>query len=181
MKAWSNGGKPVKSDQEAGWSVKTGSQGTKEYVYGFKLHLLIDCEYEMPIAAHVSAGNVHDVERASNVLSEARFTYQSFHPRYVMADKGYSSRTLIKLIQRQYSAEPVIQINSGHKKLIAEWAETMEMPEYIALARQRPAVERAFSRLKGQRCLNNITVCGLRKVTAHCYLSMIALQAMVAS
>ena len=42
---------------------------------------------------------------------------------------------------------------------------------------QRQAVERAFSRLKGQRSLNHITVRGRWKVTAHCYLSLIAMQA----
>ena len=36
---------------------------------------------------------------------------------------------------------------------------------------------RVFSRLKGQRSLNHITVRGWRQVTAHCYLSTIVLQA----
>ena len=39
------------------------------------------------------------------------------------------------------------------------------------------AVERCFSRLKGLRSLNNITLQGRAKVTAHCYLSLIAMQA----
>ncbi|MBI4337040.1 MAG: transposase [Chloroflexi bacterium] len=47
-----------------------------------------------------------------------------------------------------------------------------------ALFGQRTAVERAFSRLKGQRSLNHITVRGLRKVTVHCYLALIAMQVM---
>lgn len=50
-------------------------------------------------------------------------------------------------------------------------------PEYKALYSQRQSVERAFSRLKGQRSLNHITTRGLRKVTLHCYLSLIAIQA----
>ena len=47
---------------------------------------------------------------------------------------------------------------------------------HTSLYKQRQAAERAFSRLKGQRSLNHIRVRGLRKVTAHCYLSVIALQ-----
>ena len=39
------------------------------------------------------------------------------------------------------------------------------------------ALERVNSRLKGQRSLNHITVRCLRKVTAHCYLSLIAMRA----
>ena len=50
-------------------------------------------------------------------------------------------------------------------------------PEWKAVYKQRQAVERAFSRLKGQRSLNHITVRRRRKVTAHCYLSLIAMQA----
>jgi len=46
-----------------------------------------------------------------------------------------------------------------------------------ALFRQRQAVEWAFSRLKGQRSLNRITVRRRMKVTTHCYLSLIAMQA----
>jgi len=39
------------------------------------------------------------------------------------------------------------------------------------------AVERAFSRLKGQRALNKITIRRKGKVTVHCHLSLIAMQA----
>ena len=52
-------------------------------------------------------------------------------------------------------------------------------PEWKALYKQRQAVERAFSRLKGQRALNRITVRQRRKVTVHCYLSLIVMQAVV--
>ena len=57
------------------------------------------------------------------------------------------------------------------------WGEILTKPEGKALAKQRQAVERCFSRLKGQRSPNNITTRGLRKVTLHCYLSLIAMQA----
>ena len=43
--------------------------------------------------------------------------------------------------------------------------------------KQRQAVERVYARLKGQRALNKIRTRGVQKVTAHCYLSLIVLQA----
>jgi len=177
LKAWSNGGKNPKADPQAGWSVKTGTQGIKESTYGWKLHLLVDCETELPIGAHVSAGNVSDVTRASNVLKESRKAASRFHPRFVMADAGYSSKDLFALIRRQYRAEPVIQVNKSHKKLIERFGVWENAETWKALFGQRTAVERAFSRLKGQRSLNHITVRGLRKVTVHCYLALIAMQA----
>lgn len=179
LKAWSNAGKSPKADPQAGWSVKKGTQGTKEFTYGWKLHLLVDCETELPVAANVSAGNVHDAERASNVLREARFTYKNFGsnsigPRFVLADQGYSGKELFGLIRYQYKAEPIIQVNKTHKRLASK--ENQWSPEWTALYKQRQAVEHVFSRLKGQRSLNHIRVRGLRKVTAHFYLALIALQ-----
>ena len=177
LKGWVNGAKGKRVDPDAGWAVKQGTQGVKEYTFGYKLHLLVDCEYELPIAANVSAGNVHDVLRASNVLSEARFTYPKFHPRYVLADAGYSSVALHHLIVGQYTASPVIDLNPKHKRGRTRSDGFYRSPEWQAIYTQRQSVERAFSRLKGQRALNKIRVRRLRKVTTHVYLSLIAMQA----
>lgn len=176
LKAWSNGGKTVKSDQDAGWSIKKGTHGPKEFTWGFKLHLVVDCESEMPIGAHVSAGNAHDVVRASNTLVQARESYPRFHPRYLMADAGYSSKNFLHLVHRQYRATPVVQFHPSHRRLKEKWGALLATPEGRALAKQRQAVERCFSRLKGQRSLNHITTRGLRKVTLHSYLALIAMQ-----
>jgi IS5 family transposase len=176
LKAWSNGGKKRKSDREAGWSVKKNSHGKDEYVYGWKFHLTVDCEYELPISANISPGNTHDVTRATKLLREARKATGKFVPAYLMADKGYSSDDLMKKIRKQYKAIPIIDIPSSHKKLKNKMGKFMETPEWKALYRQRTTVERAFSRLKGQRSLNRITTRGIRKVTVHCYLALIAMQ-----
>ena len=173
MGQWAKG---KKVDPDGGWSVKKGTQGPKEYVFGYKLHLLVDCEYELPIAANISAGNVHDAKRASNVLSEARFIGR-FRPQFILADAGYSSMALHRLIKWQYWAKPVIDLHPQHKRLRQRSGDFYQSVEWKAVYKQRQAVERAFSRLKGQRSLNHITVRRRRKVTVHCYLSLIAMQA----
>ena len=70
---------------------------------------------------------------------------------------------------------------TGLDAVIGDWkrrvGEILTTPEGKALAKQRQAVERCFSRLKGKRSLNHVSTRGLRKVTAHCYLSLIAMQA----
>ena len=176
LQAWSNGGKTPKADPEANWSVKKNTHGKTEFVYGYKLHLLADTEYELPIAANVSAGNVHDSQRASNLMSESRFTHAR-NPQYVMADPAYFSREFELLLHNQYCATPIILANKAHKKHAAQVAEEQVTVEFKALYSQRQAVERAFSRPKGQRSLNDIKVRRLRKVTLHCYLSLVAMQA----
>lgn len=77
IKAWSNGGKRREgktSDPEAGWVIKKNTDGNREYVWGYKVHLIADTQYEMPLGMIVTIGNTPDVKRASNLLSEVRFT-----------------------------------------------------------------------------------------------------------
>ena len=101
----------------------------------------------MPTAANVSAGNVHDSERASNILGEARFTNGKFHPRFAMADAGSSSKDLFRLLRRQYRTKPVIEINAGQKCLLAHEADSYRTPQWKALYKQRTGVERAYFHL----------------------------------
>ena len=54
----------------------------------------------------------------------------------------------------------------------------MEIPEWQLIFNRRTAVERAFSRMKTQKRLNNVTVRGRRKVTVHSLIPVIVTQAM---
>lgn len=120
LKGWVNGGKPKPSDREAGWSVKQNTHGRTEYTLGYKLHLLVDCESELPIAANINPGNVHDAKRATNVLSEARTACSKFRPKYVLADKGYSGKPLAIHIRKVYNSQPIIQVLPSHKRLMEQ-------------------------------------------------------------
>jgi IS5 family transposase len=176
VKGWANGAKAHRTDPDGGWSVKTDSQGQKASVFGFKLHLMVDCETELPISAHVSAGNIHDYKRASNLLYAARKTYGKFHPQYLMADAGYTGLKLERLLDRQFGITPIIPTNAGHKHRHAKAAPIEASSGWKALFKQRTAVERVNSRLKGQHALNSIRVRRRAKVSAHCFLALVALQ-----
>ena len=171
LKAWSNGAKEPVSDKDVTWAVKPDTAGKKKYFFGYKLHLLADTQREIPIAANITTASIADVRIASRVLSHARFTYRAFHPKFVICDAGYCSKKLRGLIKRQYRAEPIIKVNPTHKKAL--FVETKQRQQIYG---QRTAIERVFSRLKTHRCLNSIIVRGLRKVTVHCFLSLIITQ-----
>ena len=178
LRAWSNGGKVPYSDPQAGWSIKTNSHGKREFTLGWKLHLLTDCGAgDFPIAANISAGNVHDSQRVSNVLSEARKTYTRFLPRFIVMDAGYSSREIFHVVRDQYKSQPAIRLNPQHRTLLRTEGQRQDTPEFQALFKMRQSVERCFSLLKRRRSLNAITMQGIRKVTVHCYLSLIVMQA----
>jgi transposase len=172
LKAWANGAKKPVADPDATWAAKLDTSSKKKFYFGYKLHLLVDTQFELPIAANVTTGSASDVRIASRVLQQARYTYGKFHPDYVMADAGYSSKKLRYLVKRQYRAEPIIKVNPAHKKALFP-----ETEEWKALYNRRSSIERVFGRLKGYRRLNNITIRRRHKVTVHCFLSLIVVQA----
>lgn len=172
IRAWSNGAKKPVSDPDATWAAKLDTAGKKKFYYGYKVHLLVDTQYELPLAAKVTTGSASDVRIASHVLHQARIAYSKFHPDYVIADKGYSSNKFRHLIKRQYRAEPIIKVPKHHKKALF-----VETKEWQALYNRRTAIERLNARLKCYRRLNNVTVRRIHKVTVHCFLSLIVVQA----
>ncbi len=173
LKAWSNGNKKPVSDPDATWAAKVDTAGRKKFYYGYKLHLIADTQYELPIAANITTASINDVRVASRVLSQARFTYSKFRPKYIICDAGYSSKKLRALIRGQFDSQPIIKVNPSHKKALFT-----ETNEWQAIYNRRTSIERLFSRLKGHRRLNSITVRHISRVTIHCFLSLIVTQAM---
>ena len=117
---WLGGGKKHKADTDAGWVVKPDTSGKLKYVWGYKMHLLVDAIYEIPMTAIVTKGNTSDVRQASPLLSQARYTTGKFHPDYVICDAGYHSKGLRHQIKRQYRGVPIIKSHKNHQKWMSE-------------------------------------------------------------
>jgi transposase len=174
LKAWSNGAKKPASDKDATWAVKPDTAGRMKYFFGYKLHLLADTQYELPIVAKITTASTSDILAATPLLSQVRYTNSKFHPEYIICDAGYSSKKLRYVIKRQYRAKAIIKVNPSHKKAKALFPEDEEFREVY---NRRSSIERLFGRLKGYRRLNNITVRRIYKVTVHCFVSLIVVQA----
>jgi transposase len=171
MKAWSNGTKERKTDPDAGWVIKLPTSGKAKFVWGYKLHLMVDAAHEIPIAANITRGSLHDIRQATALLHQARETYGKFHPEYVLCDAGYNSENLRKKIKKQFRSRAIIKSRKTDKSI------ANETPEWKLLYDRRVAVERCFSRMKGHRRLNNVTVRGRRKVSVHSLIPVIVTQA----
>jgi transposase len=172
LKAWSNGSKQRKTDPDAGWVIKADSNGKKKFVWGYKLHLMVDTAYEIPVTANITKGNTSDIRKAGALLGDARRILK-FHPDHVICDAGYSSQALRTLIKRQYRAEAIIKSPKTHKRWLGD-----ETPAWRLIFNRRVAVERAFGRMKNHRRLNHITVRRRLKVTIHSLIPVIVTQAM---
>jgi hypothetical protein len=89
-----------------------GWNGFKE-AYGFKLHLLIDCETKFPIALTVTNGLASDNTLAIPLLKRAKSFLKNCG--YVLADKGYDDGEIVDFIVKAFTAKAGIPIKK-HKR-----------------------------------------------------------------
>jgi transposase len=172
LKAWSNGAKERKSDPDAGWVIKGDTNGKRKFVWGYKMHLMVDTTHEIPVAVNITTGNMPDIRQATPLLSQARKIYGRSYHQYVICDAGYSSGQLRRTIKRHWAARAVIKAPRNQKRFLPQ-----ETPEWQLIFNRRTAVERVFGRMKDHRRLNKITVRRLNKVTVHSLMPVIVTQA----
>jgi hypothetical protein len=90
VRSHSNPEKKVKSDPEADFIVKEGNI-RKVWKWGYKLHLLVDTVWELPIACEVTLARESDVTHLIPLLNKARQKFTWFKPWHIVADKGYDA------------------------------------------------------------------------------------------
>ncbi len=155
-----------------------GWNGFKE-AYGFKLHLLIDCETKFPIALIVTNGLASDNTLAIPLLKKAR----SFLTKcgYVLADKGYDDSEIVDFIVKAFNAKAGIPIRKHKRGKNYSWKGTTSNFQLKAKGRtikksiynRRTAVERVFSVLKRVFHLGKEEVKGILSFAKQVYLTLI--------
>ena len=85
--------------------------------FGYKLHLIVDADYELPVAYQVSQASQHDAVSAHKILNmieknEPMILKKCVH---LMADKGYDDGKLLKRLWDKYQTKPVIDIRKTWK------------------------------------------------------------------
>lgn len=98
------------------WTDKAGQPHVKEeYWFGFKLHLLVDSRYELPLAYELTKASVSETTRLQPLLQG----YGQQHPdllargRECAADKGYDSASNQAAVWDEYRLRPVIDIREA--------------------------------------------------------------------
>jgi transposase len=132
--AYARGKKQGAADGDAAWGVKgskeasskgirrgrsfiaKGKKGEEKYYwFGYKLHLLVDARYEIPVAAIVTKANEADTTQLKPLLHKRDEVLPERKLRVVTADAGYDSRENILAIEER-GALPVIPLNPGNEK-----------------------------------------------------------------
>ena len=173
-------------DKDASWTAKGYKVGSnqKQWSFGMKLHMAVDATYELPISMYVTTAKSADSQNLSPLLESARNNLEWFDPETVLADKGYDALHNYKTIVEEYHATPVIPIRAMHPGAKKRRAGTelrtaidRDSEEWKRLYAYRTSVERCFGRLKEHRRLERHCFQGLPRITTHCLLSVIVLQA----
>jgi hypothetical protein len=114
-----------RGEHDANWGKKTYSglreDGTvwekiKSW-FGFKLHLIVDANYELPVAMEVTPASHHDVPPMKAMFEKMKLQ----HPELLevcengIGDKGYDDTVLISNLWDKYRIKPVIDIRNMWK------------------------------------------------------------------
>jgi len=163
-----------KSDPEA----RVGRNG-KTYELGYKLHVATDARSELPIAVIAASANENEKKHAPALFRKA-WKATEHRMKTIVADSQYSSRKLREQLSangvRAVIPYPANQSRNDPDALRVDkhfrtHGPTVERQTY----KQRSATERVNSRQKEHLCLERHRARGLKRVTTHALLCMIAM------
>lgn len=135
--AYSNGHRKNPSDPDARWGAKgaghhggpkaeAGAKKGKDrdlyYWFGYKLHLVVDAVYELPVSFTLTPANAPDTRQVEALLQKAvpdeakpkgkgkSKLKAKGKPEAIMMDKAYDSQANCRLVFTEYGAAPIIPI-----------------------------------------------------------------------
>lgn len=85
--------------------------------FGYKLHLIVDATYELPVMFSVTKASVSDIKEGRELLSrmEQRQPCLLQKAETLVADRGYDDTQLIQTCWDEYQIKPVIDIRNMWK------------------------------------------------------------------
>ena len=141
IKAYSNGHRKSPSDTDARWGangvghhagptsgskVSVDKEGKKEkqrdlyYWFGYKLHLVVDALYELPVSFVLTPANESDTKQMETLLKKAGADKADTKPEAVIADKGYDSRDNYQFIFGNCKSSPIIPIRERENEQLPD-------------------------------------------------------------
>jgi hypothetical protein len=163
----------TRHDPAAAWSFPS----AKGYIYGYKVHVLLDRAARLPLCFALSPANRNDLPFAYPLLGFARFVLR-LPIHVVRADGAYWGQALVRFIVTVLHARPIIPFNRKKQPL----AHVRSVVWYRLSYAARTIIERFFAVAKRYYGLDTQYACGweavLRRVTlTHCAILVVALAA----
>ena len=113
------GGRPQDADE--GVKRYEAADGTYEKIqtwFGYKLHLLVDANYELPLGFEVTAASAADSPRLMPMVERLEREHPTLHERAqtLAADKGYDDGADKRALHDEHGIEPVIPARDCHTR-----------------------------------------------------------------
>jgi hypothetical protein len=83
--------------------------------FGYKLHLIVDANYELPIAFRVTQASRSEIKEARTLVDEMALRLPEIVDRcmYLTGDKGYDDTKMTTKLWDEYRIKPVIDIRNA--------------------------------------------------------------------
>ena len=136
-------------DKEAGWGW---DHIEEKHVYGYKIHVIVDVNTELPIVFSVTKANVHDSKEFPKLYDSLESYHTRFPTRFFTADKAYDTTFIRRTLLRD-EVTPVIKASKvPFEPHYPTW--------FLEKHKKRTSVERFFSRLKEYLDLKKLHIYG---------------------
>jgi hypothetical protein len=117
--AYCNPNNETTRDQKAAWG-NVHDPRSKEpdgmvWMYGWKVHALVDVPTQLPMAFAVSPANENDSPFLRELVTCSKQDYDWFDPDVVLADKGYDGRQNVQLIHGLNAAALIPRIERPNR------------------------------------------------------------------
>ena len=85
--------------------------------FGYKLHLVVDANYELPVAFTVTKASQAEIPEAKKIISEiaGKHPRLMYRCKYWLGDRGYDDTELIKYLYDKYIVKPIIDMRNMWK------------------------------------------------------------------
>lgn len=82
--------------------------------FGFKLHLIVDADYELPIDYKLTRASASDITEGKAMVKDLASNRPEIleNAEFFLGDKGYDDTELIKLLWDEHHVKPVIDIRN---------------------------------------------------------------------
>ena len=151
-------------DSEAGW----GWDHIKEkHVYGYKIHVTVDVNTELPVTLSVTKAGVHDSKEFPGLYTKVKSYNTRFPTRWFTGDKAFDSSSIRKILLGD-NVTPIIK--ASKTRIRPQYPE-----KFLKKYAKRVSVERFFSRLKEFLDLKKLQVYGKNNVLIYSYIIIVGM------
>jgi transposase len=145
-------------DREAGWGW---DHIDEKYIFGYKIHTIVDTKTELPVTLNITKANVHDSKEFQTLYPKTKSYKTRFPTRFYIGDKAFDTTNIRKTLLKD-DIHPIIKASK-----------TRIEPQYpswfLEKHKERVAVERFFSRLKNYLDLKKLGIYGKKNVILYTY------------